>query len=176
MNKKTEKKSQSVEETEQIAAEFFKTLKSHSPSSRARVVGLYGNLGSGKTIFTKAIGKILGVEETIQSPTFVLQKSYETKDSTFKKLFHLDFYRIEDVSELNILHLEEMFNSPQNIVLIEWPEKAEKNNHSQPTLVVNMVDEEKVDEKNKPHILPNDLIKVNFRFIDDVTRKISYEL
>src|SRR6185295_9824226 len=103
--------------------EFLENL-TRMRSPQATVVGLQGDLGSGKTTFTKIIGKLLGIEETIQSPTFVIQKIYKAKHPIFKKFYHLDLYRIDDPKELNIFHLDEIFNNPENLIFIEWPERS----------------------------------------------------
>ena len=89
------------------------------------VVGLYGNLGAGKTTFVKEVAKQLGVEEEITSPTFTIQKTYELSGQKFKKLVHIDLYRIEDLEEIKILNLEELFKEKESLILIEWIDKIE---------------------------------------------------
>ena len=84
------------------------------------VVALYGNLGSGKTTFTKGIGKGLGVKNSscINSPTFVLIKEYKGKIP----LYHLDLYRMDDLKEIENLAIEEYIYG-DGITVIEWAEK-----------------------------------------------------
>jgi len=86
------------------------------------VVALYGNLGSGKTTFTKGIGKGLGVKnpEHINSPTFVLIKEYDGKIP----LYHLDLYRLDDFKEIENLAVEEYIYG-NGVTVIEWAEKME---------------------------------------------------
>lgn len=99
----------------------------------ATVIGLQGELGSGKTYFAQRFGKILGVKENMVSPTFVIMKSYSINPSNssgqawhrFKKLIHIDAYRLEKEEELLKLGWQEIVKDPENIVLIEWPEKIE---------------------------------------------------
>ena len=55
-----------------------------------QVIGLNGDLGAGKTVFTKGIGKYLGIKRTINSPTFTIMKIYDTQNSEISKLYHLD--------------------------------------------------------------------------------------
>jgi len=84
------------------------------------VVALYGNLGSGKTTFTKGVGKGLGVKDPdrINSPTFVLIKEYKGNIP----LYHLDLYRMDDLKEIENLAIEEYIYG-NGITVIEWAEK-----------------------------------------------------
>src|SRR3989338_10388131 len=95
--------SKSIEETAQIAKDFASSLD--GAHQGALVVGLYGELGAGKTTFMKYLAESFGITETVQSPTFVIMKVYKLKsasekaqDNTFKlfnfqTLFHIDAYR-----------------------------------------------------------------------------------
>lgn len=83
------------------------------------VIALYGDLGAGKTVFTKGIAHGLGIEEDITSPTFSLMESYEGD----KPLYHFDLYRIEDQREFDHLRFEEYWEG-DGVSVIEWPEKA----------------------------------------------------
>ncbi len=114
--------SNSLAETEKIARDF---VSDFSPlEDRAFVVGLYGDLGSGKTTFTKSVASILGVEDTVTSPTFVIEKIYELTNSEFKHLIHIDAYRLEKSEELLHLGWEKIISEKENLILIEWPEKV----------------------------------------------------
>ncbi len=93
-------------------------------SDRATILGLYGNLGAGKTTFTKAIAKFLGVEEIITSPTFVIEKVYELTNQKFSHLIHIDAYRLDSEQELLSLGWNEIIRDPKNLILIEWPERV----------------------------------------------------
>lgn len=114
--------SKSFEETKGFASEVLDILRKENRSG-AEVLHLVGDLGAGKTTLTQMIGEILGVKEQIQSPTFVIMKSYKTKDPVFKTLVHIDAYRIEKPEETRILNLEKIFNDPENLVCVEWGEK-----------------------------------------------------
>lgn len=92
---------------------------------KATVVVLQGELGSGKTAFAKALGKMMGINEHIVSPTFVIMKSYDIDWKGFKKLIHVDAYRLESESELLNLGWNELVENPQHLILIEWPERVE---------------------------------------------------
>ncbi len=112
----------SEEDNIKIAEDFLSKI---SPKEdRAVVVGLYGNLGSGKTTFTKTIAKVFGVEDTITSPTFVIEKIYELTDQKFLHLIHIDAYRLEREEELISLGWKQIISEPQNIIFIEWPERV----------------------------------------------------
>jgi tRNA threonylcarbamoyladenosine biosynthesis protein TsaE len=82
----------------------------------------YGDMGSGKTTFIKALCKELGAVDTVTSPTFALINEYETSEGFL--LYHLDLYRINSVEELFDLGYEDYFFG-NNLIFIEWPEKAE---------------------------------------------------
>jgi tRNA threonylcarbamoyladenosine biosynthesis protein TsaE len=80
----------------------------------------HGDLGSGKTTLIKAVGKALGVQNTMSSPTFSIVNEYEgTKHG---KIFHFDFYRIKSEEEAFDIGVEEYFDSGHPC-FIEWPEK-----------------------------------------------------
>ena len=112
--------SNSIEETQKIADDFIKNI---SPKSAdAVVVGLSGDLGAGKTAFTKCIASTLGVEDTVTSPTFVIEKIYELQNQKFTHLIHIDAYRLESGGELLNLGWQRIISDPNNLILIEWPE------------------------------------------------------
>lgn len=143
--------SKSLKETEKIVEDFLVRLQdTHVDTSRALVIGLFGDLGSGKTTFTQILGKKLGVEEVMTSPTFVIQKNYLlAKKNNFKNLIHIDAYRLESSEELKTLGFTEILKDPTNLILIEWPERVEG-------------------------ILPTNLFKINFKFISEFEREILY--
>ena len=79
------------------------------------VICLNGELGSGKTIFTKGIANALGIQETITSPTFTIIKEYNGE----LPLYHMDVYRLD--GEVDGIGIEEYFNKG-GVVIIEWAE------------------------------------------------------
>src|ERR1700733_3565857 len=100
--------STSLEETTEIAKKFVLYIESSQDQAKqyagkACVVGLYGDLGSGKTTFTQAVAKILGITEVVNSPTFVIEKIYKLEHERFEHLIHIDAYRLEKSSELEKL-------------------------------------------------------------------------
>ena len=96
------------------------------PAGRqATLVTLTGELGAGKTAFVKAVARALGVGETVNSPTFVLEKIYLLPpEQSFKRLVHIDAYRLEGGDELRPLGFDELMRDPGNLVMLEWPERV----------------------------------------------------
>lgn len=92
----------------------------------AVLLTLQGDLGAGKTAFTKELATILGVTEHITSPTFVLAKEYNLQDQEFKTLIHIDAYRLEGDESLRPVGFEELLQNPNNLIVLEWPERVEE--------------------------------------------------
>lgn len=95
--------------------------------NKAMIIGLSGDLGAGKTTLTKEIAKQLGIKENIISPTFVIMKIYEINPnskfySKFKKLVHIDAYRLESYLELLNIGWDKIINDKNNLIILEWPE------------------------------------------------------
>ncbi|MFT7565274.1 MAG: tRNA threonylcarbamoyladenosine biosynthesis protein TsaE, partial [Candidatus Paceibacteria bacterium] len=134
----------SMEEMEVFANTFLSHI---SPAETATVVGLSGDLGSGKTTFTKILAKELGIVDHITSPTFVIQKKYNILNHPdFDTLIHIDAYRLEEKGELEVLDWKELTENSKNLILVEWPELVG------------------VDAT------------LNFKYIDETTREITYDI
>ncbi len=112
---------------ENIYEEFIKKLKSINNVDKASVVYLQGDLGSGKTTFTKNLCKQLGLNIDITSPTFTILKSYEFPVENFKKLIHIDAYRLESYKDLQNIKIEEYLRDKENLIFIEWPSVIESD-------------------------------------------------
>lgn len=146
--------SKGLSDTAIFAEEIIKKLEDWSGKTKgALVMGLYGDLGSGKTTFTQYFGKLLGIDETMASPTFVIEKIYKIEDKSdkFDHLIHIDAYRIESAKEIEMLGFRELLVNPRNIIMIEWPEKISE-------------------------IMPAGHIKIRFEHADEFTRKINIEV
>ena len=104
------------EETRTLGQKLAKLLK---PGDN---LALTGNLGSGKTTFTKGLAKGLGVKnpEYVNSPSFVLMREYEGK----AKLYHFDLYRLDDLEDIEYIGIQEYLNG-DGITAIEWADKME---------------------------------------------------
>lgn len=86
------------------------------------VLCLFGELGSGKTVFTKGIAEGLGIKKRILSPTFVIIREYQIPKSE-KILYHIDLYRLETEKEVINAGIVSLFEDKNNIVVLEWAEK-----------------------------------------------------
>ena len=106
----------------QMAADVLEKLPAKPDG--ATMLFLQGELGAGKTTFTQALARELGITEPVQSPTYVIMKSYPLSGQRFEALVHLDLYRIESPEELAPLKLGRVFAKPKTLVVIEWPERA----------------------------------------------------
>ncbi|RUA08417.1 MAG: tRNA (adenosine(37)-N6)-threonylcarbamoyltransferase complex ATPase subunit type 1 TsaE [Flavobacteriia bacterium] len=91
-------------------------------SVSGKILLFYGEMGSGKTTLIKEIVKQLGVDDLASSPTFALVNEYHSKKG--ERIYHFDFYRIEEEEEAYDMGIEEYLYSG-NWCLIEWPEKVE---------------------------------------------------
>jgi tRNA threonylcarbamoyladenosine biosynthesis protein TsaE len=106
----------SLDEIDEAASQLLKAIQPN------RIVCLYGAMGAGKTTLIKSICKILGVTDTVVSPTFAIVNEYST--SSGEPVYHFDFYRINKI-EVYDFGYEEYFYASQGICLIEWPELIE---------------------------------------------------
>ncbi len=143
--------SRSLGDTQKIAEKFLNSL--HPYADKACVVGLSGELGAGKTAFTQGVAHALGIENTVTSPTFVIEKIYAiseaaVKKHTFTHLIHIDAYRLESGKELEKLSWQDIVSDPKNLILLEWPEKV-------------------------ADCLPSDMLTLIFTHIDEKTREIK---
>jgi tRNA threonylcarbamoyladenosine biosynthesis protein TsaE len=107
----------SAEETQQIAGNLADKYRDGG------IIALIGPLGAGKTTFTQGFAQGLGIKDKIISPTFVLMRQYDIPGNPKGKLFHIDLYRLDNITQIEDLGISEILSNPKNIVLIEWAEK-----------------------------------------------------
>ena len=138
----------SAEDTRRLARLFAKKLAGTRSRGKAVIVGLFGELGSGKTTFTQGLMAAFGVKEDVTSPTFVIEKIYKLKGKRFSHIIHIDAYRIHEAKELTVLGWQEIVVEPKNLIVIEWPEHIAK-------------------------LLPSDHIVLRFTFINQNERVIE---
>src|SRR3989344_221344 len=111
--------SRSEEDTQNIGKELWQSYESHA-GQRAIVFALEGELGSGKTVFTKGLARAMGIKEDVVSPTFNLELDYEGR------LIHIDAWRMQTAGELDGLGFGEMIHD-KSVLAVEWADRvAEK--------------------------------------------------
>ena len=131
-------KNYSLEKLEEVVKEIIASAKN-------KTLLFYGEMGVGKTTLIKELCKQLEVLDNISSPTFSLVNEYQTATET--KVFHFDFYRIEDEEEALDMGIEEYFY--QNAwCLVEWPENIE-------------------------NLLPLDAVQIQLTILEDGQRNIQ---
>lgn len=135
---------------------------SFNPASKtesAEVLILKGDLGSGKTTFTKSLGVVLGIEDEITSPTFSIEKRYKIKKNKteeglyipFDTLIHIDAFRLESAKEILSIDFTNTLKNPKNLICFEWPE-----------MVADL------------DVLPKDSPIIEFEFVDENTRRMFF--
>jgi tRNA threonylcarbamoyladenosine biosynthesis protein TsaE len=127
-----------------LATEILK-----NPSQKGAVVlGFKGDLGGGKTTFLQGFASGLRIKEKVLSPTFIIFRRIKIEGSSvFKNFFHFDCYRLKRAKDILPLGFKEIIANPCNVVAIEWAERV-------------------------GGVLPARTIFINFKFIDNKTRKI----
>ena len=139
-NKKTVFISRSEQDTEHLGFEFAKSLEAGS------VVLLYGDLGAGKTVFSRGFARGLGITEPVSSPTYTIVQEYDLPGGG--RLYHLDLYRISGVDAALAFGVDEFLDDPEGYALLEWPERIDG-------------------------IIPDGAMVVRLRHLDDGGREIS---
>lgn len=134
---------QNAEETKEIGRKLSASVKG------GEVFALCGDLGAGKTTFVQGFIEGLGITSRVNSPTFIIMRTYEAGDKT---LYHVDLYRLEEniESEIKQLGLNEALGNENFIVLIEWADKIKD-------------------------VLPKNTKWINFENLEDDKRKITIE-
>lgn len=117
-------KTNSDKETKQFAVKLAGNI-SRLKNKKATVISLRGDLGAGKTVFSKGFLSAFGIKKVL-SPTFVIMKRYRIKSPEFKNIYHFDCYRLGSPEELEVLKIKDILSNPDNIILMEWPEKSGK--------------------------------------------------
>jgi len=117
--------SQTKKAGEILAKEALKTKH----NKKALVIGLVGDLGSGKTTFLQGFARGLKIKEQVLSPTFIIMRKLSIPFSAkqkqpFKRFFHIDCYRVKKTKELLELGFKKIMEDPENIIAIEWSDKA----------------------------------------------------
>lgn len=133
-----------LEEFNTFGEKLAKTL------SEKDVISLDGDLGAGKTTLVQIVGRSLGVIDNITSPTFAIINIYNGDVD----LYHLDLYRLEDPSELEVLDYETYFYPENAITFIEWASQG--NGYLPEDLIVIRISKlNDEDEKREIEIIEN---------------------
>lgn len=123
--------SKSPQETGRLARQIAnRILKSPAPSqSRACVIELIGDLGAGKTTFSKHFIKSFKIKDLVSSPTFTIIRRYRIPSvknngsGNFKNIYHIDAYRVRG-KDLLSLNFRKIVEDPKNILLVEWADRV----------------------------------------------------
>ena len=107
----------SIESIADSAREFITQMGDH------KIFAFYGTMGAGKTTFVKALCEVMGVTDTVNSPTFAIVNEYDTPSGN--PIYHFDFYRIKRLSEVYDMGYEDYFYG-RGLCFIEWPELVEE--------------------------------------------------
>ena len=114
----------SAEDTKKFAQNLARRVKAdYEPGKKALLIALKGDLGAGKTVFSKGFLSGFGIRR-VTSPTFVIMKRYKIKAGGVKNLYHFDCYRLRDPEELKPLGIKSIINDPGSVIIMEWPQKA----------------------------------------------------
>lgn len=135
-----------VDEMYTAARDYAKRLVARR--DRAIIIGLTGELGTGKTTFVKGAASYFGLNENVTSPTFVIQKIYPLQQKRFEKMVHVDAHRLAGESELSFLGWDRLVSDPKHVIFVEWPEHLGT-------------------------LIPKDTEILRFTFVDDHTRTIE---
>ena len=131
-----------LEQLDQAAREFLRQVEGHP------LIAFYAPMGAGKTTFTTAVCKALGVQEdAVSSPTFAIVNEYRGAGGL--PVFHFDFYRIENPAEALDIGLYDYLDSG-HLCLMEWPENVEE-------------------------LLPEETLKIQITVLPDGSRRLEWE-
>lgn len=130
---------------DRAASEFIQYIS--QSEAQSNIFAFFGNMGAGKTTFITALCRTLGVEDTVNSPTFTIVNEYRAAKGF--PIYHFDFYRINRLQEAYEIGLEEYF-SGDGLCFVEWPEKIEE-------------------------LLPEDIIKVSISASESGSRSVLIE-
>ena len=102
-----------------IGTHVIKTTR----GKKARILALYGELGSGKTTFVQGLAKAFGIPRRIVSPTFILIRRYSLSIKNFLWFYHIDLYRLTKETDMEDVGILEIFQDPNAIIAVEWAER-----------------------------------------------------
>ena len=110
--------SKSPQQTEQFAEQFAKSLPTGA------ILALMGDLGAGKTTFTRGLARGLGITDPVTSPTYTIVNEYRDQQDKLR-FVHMDLYRLQHADELIDLGWDDYLDSDA-VIAVEWSERAER--------------------------------------------------
>ena len=131
----------SLKDTEYLAKKFADIIK-----EKGAFISLFGDVGAGKTAFTKLVCKYLEVKEKVTSPSFVIINEYKTG---IIPVYHFDLYRLENEGVGTIINELEEYSEGKIVTFVEWAEFSQG-------------------------VIPFDRIEINIEYIDENTRKFQF--
>ena len=134
--------SHSDQQTEEIGQKFAKKLVG------GEVLALSGNLGAGKSCFSRGLAHGLGVKGVVNSPTFNILKVYNIKAGAVRRFVHIDAYRLQSEADMVNIGFYEYLDK-ETVIALEWPE-------------------------NIPGLLPANVRNISIRHLDENTREIIF--
>lgn len=166
----------SEQETYQLAKDFSTQLKG------GETLCLIGDLGAGKTAFTKGLASGLGVEKIVTSPTFVLMKNYPAKLNNIDKLAHIDAYRLSNGSDLEAIGVSDYINDENCVTVIEWADRVYpvkllnryiKLNNQQDKFIKSITSEELEIFNRVRDMWPKNCVEIHFKTLEGDEREIE---
>lgn len=149
--KRWQYESNSEEETGLAAQKIWTMIKD---AKRATIIFLVGDLGGGKTTLVKKIADCMDVKEVVNSPTFNLVNEYNLKGQKYKKLIHMDLYRLETVKDVEEMDLFQ-YVKDDNLIAIEWAERIPPWVMEQMTMSIDvlLIEIEYIDQKTRRFVV-----------------------
>lgn len=127
--------------------EVVKTTLEILDKNSLSFITLSGDLGAGKTTFVQELARMLGVTDSVVSPTFMIEQRYTIPNHPrFKTLIHLDSYRLSGDDEFKNIGLDLSLQDPTNLVCLEWPEMMEKFVATQDHVHITITEEQSTRE------------------------------
>ena len=117
----------SVKQTRKLGRDFAMEIIKKPPLKRPIIIGLSGDLGSGKTAFLQGFARGLGVKERVLSPTFLIMKRFPLTKGNLDSFYHIDCYRVKSSKELEFLGFKDTAKNPKNIIAIEWADRLKSS-------------------------------------------------
>ncbi len=132
-----------LNQIDEIALQFVEYIS--ECDAQSNIFAFYGSMGAGKTTFITAVCRALGVQDTVNSPTFTIVNEYRAAKGF--PIYHFDFYRINKPEEAYEIGIDEYFSS-EGLCLIEWPQKISE-------------------------LLPQEIINVSIAVIEQQKREVT---